>query len=252
MTQSVLITGASSGIGYELARCFAKHHDTLIIACRSKEKMQVQQQLLEKEFGCKVIPIPIDLGEAGSGALLYKEVKALGFQVDILVNNAGAGYVGEFCEKDVAVDEQIMALNMMSLTVLTKHFAKEMKERGQGKILNVASTGAYHPGPYTAVYYGTKAYVLSLSEALHRELKPYGVTVSALCPGATKTNFAKSAGKEDTKIAMSPVFVAQEAYKGLVKNKRVIVPGIQNRLFIKLPRHLASFFVGRYQSKLKQ
>lgn len=194
---SVLITGASSGIGLELAKVFACHNYDLIIAARSKEKMDILKQELEEKYNVKVHVCEVDLSNEEGVKLLYDKVKALGEEVEILINNAGAGYVGEFTNEPRERDLQIIQLNMTSLTLLTKYFAQEMIQKQKGKILNVASTGSYHPGPYTAVYYATKAYVLSLSEALNIELKEYGITVSALCPGATKTNFAKAAGKED-------------------------------------------------------
>lgn len=249
---SVLITGASSGIGLELAKVFARHQYNLIIACRSKEKMDILKQELEAKYKIKVHVCKVDLSLEDSADFLYDEVQALGEKVEILVNNAGAGYVGEFAEAESNADLSMIGLNMTNLTLLTKYFAREMIKEGRGKILNVASTGAYHPGPYTAVYYATKAYVLSFSEALWVELKPYNITVSALCPGATKTNFAARAGKQDPAIAMSPQFMAEAAYKGLMKGKRVIVPGLRNKLFIKLPRKWAIHSIGKYQKRLKK
>ena len=247
---TVLITGASSGIGYELARLFALQENQLILIARNKDKLSALKKELESKGNSKVYIIHKDLSEVGSGKAVFEEVKGLGLQVDILINNAGAGYVGLFHEKEIVDDMKMMQLNMVTLTELTKLFAAEMVRRKAGKILNVASTGSYHPGPYTAVYYATKAYVLSLSEALSIELKPYGITVSALCPGATKTEFAKRAGKRDTKAAMAAEDVAREAFKGLMKNKVTIIPGLQNKLFVKLPRNLVSHMVAKYQSAL--
>ncbi len=249
---SVLITGASSGIGLELAKVFARHGYDLIIAARSKEKMDILKRELEASYKVKVDVCEVDLSSVSGADQLYQAVKALGKEVEILVNNAGAGYVGEFLEIEKEKDLSVMQLNMASLTLLTKYFARDMQKRRSGKILNVASTGSYHPGPYTAVYYATKAYVLSFSEALWIELKPYGISVSALCPGATKTNFAKNAGKEDASIAMSPEFMAQAAFKGLMKGKRVIVPGTRNKAFIKIPRSIAIHMISKYQRGLKK
>lgn len=247
---SVLITGASSGIGLELAKVFAHHGYDLIIAARSKEKMDILKSELETKYNIKVDVCKVDLAQEDGASFLYDEVKALGVEVEILVNNAGVGYVGEFVKVGYEKDLSMMELNMTNLTLLTKYFSREMMKNGRGKILNVASTGSYHPGPYTAIYYATKAYVLSLSEALWLELKPYNITVSALCPGATKTNFAKVAGKADPRMAMSPEFMAKAAYKGLMKGKRVIVPGFRNKLFVKLPRWLVIGMIGRYQASL--
>ncbi len=246
---NVLITGATSGIGYALAQVFAKEGYDLILVGRDEEKLKRTKMSLEATS--KVHTIVSDLSTKEAATMIYKQVKEKGLRVDILVNNAGAGIVGEFCEYSLEKDLELIQLNMVSLTLLTKYFAKEMKERGSGKILNVASTGAYHPGPYTGLYYATKAYVLSLSEALYSELKPYHVRVSSLCPGATKTAFAKAAGRENASFAMTASFVAEKAYKGLIKGKRTIVPGMLNKLFIKLPRPLGAYFIGRYQNSLK-
>lgn len=249
---SVLITGASSGIGLELAKVFARHGYDLIIAARSKEKMDVLKRELEATYKVEVDVCEVDLSSVNGADQLYEAVKTLGKEVEILVNNAGAGYVGEFLEIEKEKDLSVMQLNIASLTLLTKYFALDMQKRRRGKILNVASTGSYHPGPYTAVYYATKAYVLSFSEALWSELKPYGISVSALCPGATKTNFSKNAGKEDASIAMSPEFMAQAAFKGLMKGKRVIIPGARNKAFIKIPRSIAIHMISKYQMGLKK
>ena len=248
----VLITGATSGIGLALTNIFWDKGYSLILVGRNEKKLQIlEKQLLEKRADLKLVTYKQDLSQAGAGNALYLWVKQQGLLVDILINNAGVGYVGEFCECSAAKIEELMTLNIANLTELTYAFAKEMKMRKQGKILNVASTGSYHPGAYTAVYYATKAYVLSLSEALYKELKPYGVIVSSLCPGATATEFAKSAGKVNAGFAMSAEFVAKKAFEGLLKGKKVIVPGMQNKLLIKVPRSIAAYFVARYQQKLK-
>lgn len=248
----VLITGATSGIGLALTQIFGDKGYPLILVGRDEKKLQaLKKQLLKKKEDLKVITYTQDLSQVGAGSALYLRIKQQGLRVEILINNAGAGYVGEFCECNSEKIQELMTLNMTSLTELTYAFAKEMKQRRQGRILNVASTGAYHPGAYTAVYYAAKAYVLSLSEALYKELKPYGVSVSSLCPGATATEFAKAAGRANVGFAMSAEFVARKAFKGMLKGKKVIVPGIQNKFFIKLPRAVAAYFVARYQQKLK-
>ena len=249
--ENVLITGATSGIGYEFAKIFAKNHYNLILCARNEEKLKEIKKYIVKEYNVDVFIFSKDLRFKEEIKELYYEIINSGINVDILINNAGAGYVGEFVSGSYDRDESILNLNINALTYLTKVFAGNMIKMKKGKILNVASTGAYHPGPYTAVYYATKAYVLSFTEALAEELKEYNITVSALCPGATKTNFSKNAGKRDNKNSMSPQFVAQKGYKGLMKNKVTIVPGIQYKLFVLLPRKLVTPFVGRYQRKLK-
>ena len=248
----VLITGATSGIGYALAEEFAKRGHNLVLVGRNKQKLKVVQQQIESiiqshKQKSKVIGIEQDLGVEDAARCIYNTVKDLGIEVEVLINNAGMGYAGEF---EMAEDAQITSLisvNMTQLTLLTKYFVKDMKQRRKGKILNVASTGAYCPGAYIAAYYATKAYVLSLSEALYEELKSYGILVSSLCPGATLTNFQKASGRADTKLAMAPDFVAKKAYKGLQKNKKIIVPGIRNKLMIRLPKRIAIKVIKRYQ-----
>lgn len=249
--ENVLITGATSGIGYEFAKVFAKNKYNLLLCSRNKESLAKIKSELSEEYKVEVNIFAKDLSNKEDVKELHEEVAAKGITVDILINNAGAGYVGEFIKEDYERDENIMQLNMNALTYLTKVFAKDMVRRKKGSILNVASTGSYHPGPYTAVYYATKAYVLSFTEALSEELKQYNITVSALCPGATKTNFSKNAGKKDNSNAMSPQFVAQKGYEGLMKNKGTIIPGFQYKLFVLLPRKLVTPFIGRYQRNLK-
>ncbi len=246
----VLITGATSGIGYELAKLFASEGYALILAARNDGKLNALKEKLELKTHTKVYVIKEDLAQIGAGQAVYEKVKRLGVYVDILINNAGAGYVGAFHRQAFEEDFKLMQLNMGALTELTKLFGREMIKHQQGKILNVASTGSYHPGPYTAVYYATKAYVLSLSEALRIELKPHGITVSTLCPGATRTEFAKRAGKKDTRLAMEAKEVAQIAFKGLMNNKKIIIPGFRNKLFVKIPKIWASQMVGKYQKAL--
>ena len=249
--ENVLITGATSGIGYEFAKIFAENNYNLILCARNQEKLEEIKENIINKYKVKVFIFSKDLSKEKEVEELYSEITISKINVDILINNAGAGYVGEFVNENYDKDKNIMQLNMNALTYLTKVFAKQMIKMNRGKILNVASTGSYHPGPYTAVYYATKAYVLSFSEALSEELKKHNITVSALCPGATKTNFSKNAGKKDNANAMSPKFVAQKGYEGLIKNKATIIPGIQYKLFVLLPRKLVTPFIGRYQRNLK-
>lgn len=250
----VLLTGATSGIGYELTKIFYKNGYSLILVGRSEEKLlKVKQELcqmkLQGQHG-EILWIRQDLEKENVADEIFKQVQSWKIKVQILVNNAGAGYVGEFIEEDEKYIKAHMQLNMTTLTLLTRYFAEQMKEEGGGRILNVASTGSYHPGAYIAVYYATKAYVLSLSEALYEELKPYKIRVSSLCPGATKTNFSKAAGKSDSGIAMSAAFVAEQAYKGLMRGKKVIIPGIRNKLWVKMPKCIGIKLVKKYQKNL--
>ncbi|MCD3245753.1 SDR family oxidoreductase [Clostridium botulinum C] len=252
--KTVLITGASSGIGYELSKVFAKNGYNLILVARSIEKLnKLSNEIIEK-FNVKVKIIQKDLTLISSAEEVFNEVNNENIQVDILINNAGAGVCGEFHKIDYRKDIEIIQLNIASVTILTKLFSKEMIKNAYGKILNVASTGAYQPGPYIAVYYATKAYVLSFSEALRNELSEYGITVSTLCPGSTRTGFSKSAGKAEIKVAMDAKYVAISAYNGLMKSKRIIIPGINNKVAIFLsklvPGSLSAYFVKKIQKTL--
>ncbi len=248
---TALITGATSGIGYELAEIFSKHDYNLILVARNNEKLRELSKTLKRRDEQKVHIITEDLSKLGAAEKVIEKVQRLGLDVDILINNAGLGYVGSFHEKSLEEDFQIMQLNMGCLTELTKFITHEMIRQKNGRILNVASTGSYHPGPYTAVYYATKAYVLSFTEALSIELKPYGIQVSALCPGATRTQFAKRAGKTDPRGAMDAKRVAEAAFEGLMKNKKVIIPGVWNKLFVKMPKSWAAPMIGKYQKALR-
>ena len=253
--QYALITGATSGIGYSLAKVFAKNGHSLILVGRNKEKLQAVKEELEVKFKLigegDIVLIEEDLSCEVAALHVYQKVKTLNLKVTYLINNAGIGYVGETLDAPKERILEMLHLNMNTLTLLTYDIAQDMKASGKGQILNIASTGAYHPGPYTAIYYATKAYVLSFSEALYDELKPYNIIVSSLCPGATKTQFAATAGRDNAGIAMSPDWVAKKAYDGFMKKQRVIVPGLRNKLFIKLPRNLLRKLVKRYQLKLK-
>lgn len=237
---TVLITGASSGIGYELAKVFAFHRYNLILVARNIEKLRELENELRSEHDIKVDIICEDLSKAGAARKIFDKVKSVELQVDILVNNAGIGRVGFFHEMDQSKDLEIMQLNIIALTEMTKLFSREMVKRRKGKILNTASTGAFSSGPFTAVYYATKAYVLSFSEALRIELIPHNITVTTLCPGATKTNFAKTAGKKDLPGAMEAKVVARAAYNGLKNNKKIVIPGLGNKILIRLPKNLVS------------
>ncbi|HEX3077247.1 MAG TPA: SDR family oxidoreductase [Lachnospiraceae bacterium] len=252
MENYVLLTGATSGIGLELARICASKQNNLILVARNREKLLATKIELEEAYSVNITVIVADLSEAGAVDRITKELERHQVTVSHLINNAGVGYVDDFLAKDYEEDQRMIQLNLLSLTELTKYIARGMAERGHGYIMNVASTGAYHPGPYTAVYYATKAYVLSFTEALSIEMEPYHVKVSALCPGATRTNFARNAGRQDAKNAMSAEVVANVAYKGMMKGKKTIVPGLQCKLFILIPRWIAKRLIATYQLKYKR
>ena len=252
--ETVLITGASSGIGKELALIFAKNKYKVILVSRNSTKLLKVAEEIKNSFNCTSEVIPMDLSCPHGAEGLYEELLSRKISVDILINNAGVGSCGLFHQGNLSKYMEVLNLNITSLTILTKLISQDMVKAGHGKILNVASTGSYEPGPYIAVYYATKAYVLSLSQALHNELKNYGITVSALCPGATATEFSNRAGKNDSPIAMSPSYVAKCSYKGFMKGKSVIIPGTINKLgvllFKLLPGKVSAALVGKSQGKL--
>lgn len=255
--ETVLITGASSGIGYELAKIFAKNQYDLVLVARRKEKLEelkeeIIKHNLKETSSINITLIENDLSLKEGPRQLFDTLCKKNIHIDILVNNAGIGMCGLFHEIESIKDDEMIDLNIRTVTSLTKLFAKKMIKRNSGKILNVASTGSYQPGPLIAVYYGTKAYVLSFSEALREELRPYGVSVTALCPGATKTEFASRAGKGDPIFSMTAERVANIAYKGLMKEKGVIVPGFANKMALFLTRSIPRSFAAKVVRKWQE
>ncbi len=224
-----LITGASAGLGVDFARQLAKRGHRLVLAARRKDRLEA----LASELG-NARAVAIDLAEAGSAARLVAEVEAAGEHVELLVNNAGFGLKGRFAELDSARLREMIDLNVGTLTDLCRAVAPGMIERRSGGILNVASTAAFQPGPGMAVYFATKAYVLSLTEALHEELKPHGIKVTALCPGPTKTEFGAVAGFGDRgafdRMAMDSPSVVKAGLEGLDRNRAVVVTGWLNKV----------------------
>jgi hypothetical protein len=224
-----LVTGASAGLGVEFARQLAKRGHRLVLAARRKDRLEE----LAKELG-NARAVAIDLSKKDAAAKLMADVEANGDVVDLLVNNAGFGLIGRFAELDAKRERQMIDLNVGTLTDLCRAVAPGMIGRKSGGIINVASTAAFQPGPKMAVYFATKAFVLSLSEALHEELKPHGVNVSCLCPGPTRTEFGDVAGFSgsglfDSVVMESPEVVAA-GLDGLNKNKAVVVPGFVNKV----------------------
>ncbi len=255
-TSWVLITGASTGIGKELALRFARQGHHLVLVARSAGRLSSLSEYISKQYPVQVVTIPKDLSASGAPEEIFNLLLEQNIRLDVLINNAGAGQCGLFESIGQEKNEQMIDLNICALTALTNHAVHHMRRHGGGKILNVASTGSYQPGPYIAVYYATKAYVLSFTQALRREFKGSGITVSALCPGSTATEFSRRAGKADIKGAMSPQKVADQAYKGLYKGKAVIIPGFMNKVFVVLskllPGSLSASIVARVQRKLSE
>ena len=232
--KTVLITGASSGIGKEFAFIFAKNEYQIILTARRKEALEMIALECKTKYKSKVHVISHDLSLANSGTTLAAKVDSLNLNVDVLVNNAGYGDHGDFVNSDRKKGLDMLQLNMVSLTELTHIYAQKMVKRDDGKILNVASTAAFQPMAKFGIYAATKAYVLHLTEAIHFELKNTNVSVTALCPGATRTGFEKAANLHDSKLfgkfAMDAKTVALSGYKGLMKNKMFVIPGIRNKV----------------------
>lgn len=237
--KAALITGASSGIGYELSTLFARDGYNLVLVARDEERLKQIADKLKKNFGIAIKTILKDLSAAKSPKEIFDELQQESIQIDILVNNAGVGSFGHFSETDLIKELRLIQINLVSLTHLTKLFLPEMLKHGYGKILNVGSVGSFMPNTLSAVYGATKAYVLSFSEAIAEELQGTGITVTVLCPSTTKTNFHKRAQVEDIKYeGMDPKIVAEIGYRSLLKGKRIVIPGIFNKLRIFLIRFM--------------
>lgn len=254
MKLTALITGPSSGIGLDLAHLFAADGHDVVLVARSEGKLRALAAELESKYNISARVIVADLARPDAP----REVFAAAPPVDVLVNNAGFGTSGRFAETAGRTELEIIQVNVAALTHLTKLFLPQMLERKRGRILNVASTAAFQPGPLMAVYYASKAYVLSFSEAIAEELRGTGVTVSALCPGPTATGFQKTAnmGSEALLKVMKPVSsmdVARAGYRGMMRGQRVIIPGIKNKLGVQAlrvsPRAVATRVVRALQER---
>jgi uncharacterized protein len=256
MNKTALITGASNGIGYELASIHAEHGDDLVVVARTKCKLDVLKATLEKRFGIKVLAIEKDLSVPGAAEEVYHEVNSHNIAVDFLVNNAGFGDISFFAESDWARQEKMINLNVMALTHLSRLILPDMISRKSGKILNVASTASFQPGPTMAVYFATKSYVLSFSEAINNELKDHGVTVTALCPGSTESGFHAAATGEGRHIKErklpSAREVAEFGYRSMMKGKAVAIPGIMNSIMATSVRFIPRSIVVKAARKIQE
>jgi len=238
--QTALITGATSGIGLELAKLFAKDNYQLIIVARDESELLATSSQLEKTFNAKVITIQKDLFNPDGAFEVYREIHEKGIDVDVLVNNAGHGLYGKFVDTDLKTELSIIQLNISSLVTLTKLFLKDMVTRGEGKILNTSSVASKHPGPWQSVYHGTKAFVQSFTEAIREEVKDKGVVVTALLPGVTDTDFFHKAHMEDSKIVQDedkmadPADVAKDGYNALMEGKDMVISGFKNKVDVAL------------------
>ena len=233
-SRTALITGASSGIGLELARVFAREGYNLVLVARNVERLdEIAKEL--RALGVSVKSMPMDLADPHAPQAICDGLRKESGVVDVLVNNAGFGSHGFFHENDPARELSMIQVNVTALTELTRLFLPDMVRRGEGGVLNVASTAAFQPGPLMAVYYATKAYVLSFSEAIAEELRGTGVTVTTLCPGPTLTGFQGRAGTGEMRmlkggLVLDAAMVAKIGYEGLIHNKTVVIPGFKNRI----------------------
>ena len=254
-----LITGASSGIGYELAKLFAKDKHNIILIARREDKLKQLSRDLEHDYKIKTLVIPKDLSQTQSVQEIYDILKQNNITIDYLINNAGFIVYGRFSDSNWSEDHKMIQLHMVTLTHLIKLFLPDMLRRKNGKILNIGSTGSFVPGPLNAVYCATKNYILSLSEAIAEEINGSGVTVTALCPGGTKTEFAEKANIKNSSVHFFEVMeanrVARIGYKALMKGKRVVIPGMLNKTQIFsirfTPRIVTSKLIKLMMSKYK-
>ncbi len=252
---AALITGASAGIGLELARVFAANKHDVVLVARRKDHLEKIAREISREHGVGAAVIAADLSRPEGAREVFEKARDL--RIDILVNNAGFGHWGRFDRLGLEEQLGMVALNVTALTELTYRFLRAMAAAGRGRVLNVASTAAFQPGPYMAVYYATKAFVLSFSEALSEEFRGTGVTVTALCPGPTASEFQARAKMEDSPLlklgVMSSASVAAAAYTGLVRGHAVVVPGFQNRMGVQAlrisPRAVVRRVIGAIQKK---
>lgn len=229
MTKTALITGASGGIGKEFAILHAENGGDLVLVARSENKLMALKEELEKKHGVKAKVIVKDLNKPGAAKDLYETVKSSGIEVDYLINNAGFGGIGNFHERDIKEDLAMIQLNIKVLTELTHYFLQDFTKKNSGKILNVSSTASLLPGPLQAVYYATKAYVTSFTNAISEELKGTNITATNLMPGATDTGFGAKSGMDKTVLfdkTASPRKVAKDGYNGMLNGKLDVVSGL--------------------------
>lgn len=241
--ETALITGASSGIGSELTNLFARDGYDVVLVSRSREKLERFGSDLETEHDIMATVIQQDLSEPNAAEDLYNAIVAKELDINVLVNNAGLPVFGHFSETDQTMERDLIQVNLVSLTQLTKLFVQEMVERGSGRILNNASLAGRWPTPSAAVYGATKAYVISFSVAIAEELNDAGITVTVMCPGETETQFMETGGMEESKIAqrnlLHPRDVAEQGYEGLQNGEVVVVPGgVKQQTLFHLPRLL--------------
>lgn len=258
VSRTAMITGASSGIGADLARLFARDGYDVVLVARRRERLEKLGAKLAEEHRIEVHILAVDLATPHAARDVVEAVRELGLEIDVLVNNAGFGSSGPFVDADIATVLEMIQVNLVALTELTRLVVESMVERRTGRILNLASTAAFQPGPLMAVYYATKAYVLSFSEAIAEELRQSGVTVTALCPGPTETEFADVAHVESSRLfrmaaPMSSMKVARAGYAALQRGRRVVIPGLRNWMLAQSvrvsPRRVVTTIVRKLQER---
>ncbi len=258
MSNIALITGASSGIGVGLAHEFAKHKTDVVLVARNEVKLKEIARELSSTYNVKTIVMAKDLSKPDSAEELFLEVKQAGLEIGYLVNDAGFGDYGMFSESDWNKQQDMITLNILTLTHLCRLFLPKMIERKQGKILNLASIASFQPGPLMSVYYATKAFVLHFSEGINNELKGSGVTVTALCPGPTMSGFEEAANLKTSKLFKrkklpDAAIVAEFGYRAMIKGKSVAIHGWMNRVIafsVRLvPRNIVTVIVRKISEK---
>jgi short-subunit dehydrogenase len=237
LKKTVLITGASSGIGYEFSKIFSSNGYNLVLVSRDAEKLNRLAQELMDQFDIRATVISKDLSEPASARALYDEVIADGIHIDVLINNAGFGISGKFTDTSAEHQMRLVQLNIGTPTMLCRLFGADMAKQGSGQILNVASTAAFQAGPLMSTYYASKAYILLFSEAIRWELRKDHVTVTVLCPGPTRTQFFNRSTMTGTKLEKSPFImraarVAELGFAGLQEGKALVIPGLINKLLV--------------------
>lgn len=234
--KTALITGASSGIGAEFARILARQGCDLVLVARNKERLDALAEELGRNFGATSLVLAKDLSVRGAVEEIYSDLENKRVGIDILINNAGFGVYGPFLETKLTEEMEMLQVNIVSLTMLTKLFMRDMVSRGFGKILNIGSTGSFSPTPLSSVYCASKAYVLSFSEAIAEELTGTGVTVTTLCPGPTATGFAQRAQMAETKIFQQGTMTAKEValtgYNAMMSGRPTVVAGMFNKIMV--------------------
>ena len=244
-----LVTGASTGIGRELARVFAQHGHPLVLVARNGPRLHQLADELREQYKVAVDVLIKDLSLATTASELFQELNQKSLSINILVNNAGLDVYGDFVDTDWAEELRLLQVNLLTLTQLTKLLLKDMRAQGYGRILNLGSTGSFIPSPLNAVYSATKAYVLSFSEAVAEELRGSGVTITVLCPGVTRSEFHQRAGMERIRLlrfgVMEAGVVAEAGYQALMAGRRVVVPGWINQIQVLAARLLPSSVMTR-------